>query len=163
MKRNQTVASLFAVMIVFAFNSMAFAQATPDAPIRPRFILRQAMIWILLVTVLGVGWYPSEANAMLAPAQTTATEESSSNLDRAQDLEMVQRVLEHKLIRQRLEDLGLSPEEAHARLDGLSDAQLHQLAMQIESLIPGGLERELGLILTVLLIILVAVIIVILI
>jgi len=34
--------------------------------------------------------------------------------------------------------------------------------MQIESLIPGGLERELGIILTVLLIILVAVVIVIL-
>ena len=121
------------------------------------------MIWMLLVTTFGMGWYPSEAKAMLAPAQTTATEESSSNQNRPQDMEKVQRVLEHKLIRQRLEDLGLSPEEAHARLDGLSDAQLHQLAMQIESLIPGGLERELGIILTVLLIILVAVIIVILI
>jgi len=127
-----------------------------------RPVLRQAMIWMLLVTTFGMGWYPSGAKAMLAPAQTTATEESSSNLNRAQDLEKVQRVLEHKLIRQRLEDLGLSAEEAHARLDRLSDAQLHQLAMQIESLIPGGLERELGIILTVLLIILVAVVIVIL-
>ncbi len=87
---------------------------------------------------------------------------SISNQNRIQDLEKVQRVLEHKLIRQRLEDLGLSAEEAHARLDRLSDAQLHQLAMQIESLIPGGLERELGIILTVLLIILVAVVIIIL-
>ncbi|MGH7227814.1 MAG: PA2779 family protein, partial [Nitrospiraceae bacterium] len=127
-----------------------------------RLILRQAMIWMLLVTTFGMGWYPSEAKAMLAPAQTTATEESISNQNRVQGLEKVQRVLEHKLIRQRLEDLGLSTEEAHARLDRLSDAQLHQLAMQIESLIPGGLERELGIILTVLLIILVAVVIIIL-
>jgi hypothetical protein len=81
---------------------------------------------------------------------------------RAQDLVKVQKVLETKVVKQRLEDLGLSAEEAQNRLNRLSDAQLHLLASQIDQLFPGGIDHVLGTILTVLLIILVAVIIVIL-
>jgi hypothetical protein len=65
-------------------------------------------------------------------------------------------------VKQRLEDLGLSAEEAQNRLNRLSNAQLHLLASQIDQLFPGGIDSVLGTILTVLLIILVAVIIVIL-
>ena len=81
---------------------------------------------------------------------------------RAQDVEKVQKILETKVVKQRLEDLGLSAEEAQNRLNRLSDAQLHLLASQIDQLFPGGIDSVLGTILTVLLIILVAVIIVIL-
>lgn len=81
---------------------------------------------------------------------------------RTRDLEKVQKILEMKVVKQRLEDLGLSAEEAQNRLNRLSDAQLHLLASQIDQLFPGGIDHVLGTILTVLLIILVAVIIVIL-
>lgn len=84
---------------------------------------------------------------------------------RAEDLETVRRVLEEEAVRERLGDLGLSPEEANRKLDGLSDAQLHRLAGKIDSLIPGGHigdEHTLRTILVVLLIFLAAVLIVIL-
>lgn len=97
------------------------------------------------------------------PSDDSATSLSISGRERAEDLRTVQRVLEAKIVQQRLRDLGLSPEEINTRLHRLSDAQLHQVAAQVNSLIPGGIESELNLILTVLLIILVAVVIVILI
>jgi hypothetical protein len=97
---------------------------------------------------------------MLAPPDEAVSSLPASGTDRGQDLGTVQRVLEAKVVQQGLKDLGLSPEEINARLDQLSDAQLHQVAAQVESLSPGGQERELGLILTLLLIILVAVLIV---
>jgi hypothetical protein len=58
-------------------------------------------------------------------------------------------VLENKLVQQRLEDFGLTPEEVNAKLAGLSDAQLHQMAAQLDALMPGG---ELGLIIALLVI-----------
>ncbi len=115
------------------------------------------MIWILLVTTLGMGWYPSEAKAMLAPAQTTAPE-SGLGPNRAEDLQKVQRVLENKVVRQRLEDFGLTTEEIDARLLRLSDDQLHQLATQIDALTPGG--NGLGIIVALLVIAILVVILV---
>jgi hypothetical protein len=94
--------------------------------------------------------------------QEAAIESSPVETLRAQDLEKVQKILETKVVKQRLEDLGLSAEEAQNRLNRLSDAQLHVLASQIDQLFPGGIDSVLGTILTVLLIILVAVIIIIL-
>jgi len=87
----------------------------------------------LLLVPLAPGSGP--AHAMLAPDTDTA---SAASMARAQDLQTVQRVLESKLVQQLLADIGLSPEEANAKLQGLSDAQVHQLASQIESLVPAG-------------------------
>ncbi len=100
-------------------------------------VFTQTMIWSLVITTLVMGWDPPEGMAMVAPALSTAVE-SVSVPNRATDLQKVQRVLEHKLIRQRLEDFGLTPEEINARLARLSDDQLHQVAMQIDALTPGG-------------------------
>jgi hypothetical protein len=108
-------------------------------------VFTPVMIWTLVVTTCVIGWFPPEGSAMLAPA-TSAT---VSDPGRAEDLQSVQRVLENKLVQQRLEDLGLTPEEVNAKLDRLSDAQLHQMAAQIDALMPGG---ELGLIIALLVI-----------
>jgi len=119
---------------------------------------------LLMMLILGIGFVPRDSRAMLAPPDDLVVDSSKSGFDRAQDLQTVQAVLEHKVVRQRLLELGLSDEEINGRLNRLSDAQLHQAAMQINSLLPGGsLDGALGTILTVLLIILVAVVIVILI
>lgn len=85
---------------------------------------------------------------MLAPAISTATE-SGSAPNRGEDLQKIQRVLETKVIQQRLEDLGVTKDEANARLSNLTDAQLHQAATQIDALIPGG---ELGILIALLVI-----------
>ena len=74
---------------------------------------------------------------MLAPAVPTGTE-SVSDPNRVMDLQTVQKILENKIVRQRLEDFGLTSEEINARLTRLSDDQLHQLATQIDAITPGG-------------------------
>jgi hypothetical protein len=42
------------------------------------------------------------------------------------------------VVTQRLQDLGYSSEEIAAKLGRLSDAQLHQVASQVNSLFPAG-------------------------
>lgn len=129
------------------------------------------MAWLLAAHMFALGMSPLESRASLVPSapsdgSVTSQPESvpESGMDRVEDRRTVQRVLETKVVHQRLKDLGLSREEINARLDRLSDAQLHQVATQINSLLPGGdIDGALGTILTVLLIILVAVVIVILI
>jgi hypothetical protein len=112
------------------------------------------ILWALVVATLTTAWVPQAGWAMLAPA----TESPSAGMDRTQDLQTVQRALENKMIQQRLEDLGLSPEEINAKMDRLSDAQLHQMATQIDALMPGGQLHLLVTILVVLAIILLVVI-----
>ena len=115
------------------------------------------VIWTLVVTTLPIAWVPQEGMAMLAPAIPA---EAGSGSDRAQDLQSVQRVLENKLVQQRLADIGLTPEEVNAKLDRLSDAQLHQMAAQLDALMPGG---QMSLLLTLLLVLVIILLIVILI
>ena len=120
----------------------------------PLFI--RTMIWMLVVTTFVMAWVPPEGTAMLAPATTSG---AGSDPSRAEDLQSIQRVLENKLIQQRLEDFGLTSEEINDKMNRLSDAQLHQMAAQIDALMPGG---DVGLI-TVLVVLLIVLIIVILI
>lgn len=77
------------------------------------------MIWLLVTTTLAMGLYPPETVAMLSPA-LPAEAESSSDSYRIVDLQKIQTVLESKVVRQRLEDFGLSQEEINARLAALS-------------------------------------------
>ena len=74
----------------------------------------------------------------LMPLSQPATAESSSDSHRMADLQKIQTVLESKVVRQRLEDFGLSQEEINARLAGLSDDQLHQFATDVDAIIPAG-------------------------
>ncbi len=57
---------------------------------------------------------------------------------RQQDMERIQRVLESKVVADRLEMLGMSTEEINSRLDRLTDEELHSFATQAEHLYPGG-------------------------
>ncbi len=117
-------------------------------------VFTPAMIWTLVVMTLVMGWFPPEGSAMLAPATTSVT---VSDPSRAEDLQRIQRVLENKLVQQRLEDYGLTPEEITARLTRLSDAQLHQMAAQIDALMPGG-DAGFGIVIALLVIAILAVI-----
>jgi len=75
------------------------------------------------------------AEAMLLPATPDASHQSP---ERAADLAKVRSALESRVLQQRLLDYGLTSEEAAARISGLSDEQLHQLAANIDALQPGG-------------------------
>lgn len=57
---------------------------------------------------------------------------------READINKIQRALESKMVSQRLSELGFSMDEINARLYELSDADIHQFASQLDSLMPGG-------------------------
>jgi hypothetical protein len=73
-----------------------------------------------------------------------------SIIDRASDLQKIQKFLEMKMIRERLKELGFTPEEIQRRLDDLSDLQIHQIALQLDELKVGG--DGLGIVIALLLI-----------
>ena len=123
----------------------------------PKHLIGRAMIWLLVITTLAIGLHPQETVAMLSPALPAAAESSSDSL-RMADLQKIQTVLESKVVRQRLEDFGLSQEEINARLAGLSDDQLHQFATDVDAIIPAG--DGLGIVVVLLVIAILAVILV---
>lgn len=87
-------------------------------------------------TLSGNGW------AMLAPAQS-APAAGGQGYDRTGDVKSVQTALESKIVRDRLQSLGLNDKEIESRLGKLSDRQVHQLAKDVQTLGPGGSVLEL--------------------
>jgi hypothetical protein len=91
----------------------------------------------LAAALLAISAAAGPAEAMFVPAAGAAAS-SSGSADRATDLVKVRAALESKIIRQKLLDFGLSPEETMARVNMLSDEQVHQLAAHSDSLQAGG-------------------------
>jgi hypothetical protein len=84
---------------------------------------------VYLVIALFALSFPATGWAMLVPAAAEV---------RSADLAKVQTALESSVIRQRLLDYGLTAEEATTRVAALSDAQLHQLAANLDAVQAGG-------------------------
>jgi hypothetical protein len=61
-----------------------------------------------------------------------------SQVDRSADLGRIQKILELKMVQQRLEDFGFSQNEIQSRLDRLTDGQIHELASTLDQLQVGG-------------------------
>ena len=72
---------------------------------------------------------------MLVPASAV---EASQTAGRSTDLDAIQTALESKIIRAKLDALGLTDAEIQARLSRLSDKQIHQFASQIRAVHPAG-------------------------
>jgi len=60
------------------------------------------------------------------------------SFDRSSDLEKIRKVLEMKMVRERLKELGFTPGEVEKRLTQLGDHQIHQLALNLDELQVGG-------------------------
>jgi len=84
-----------------------------------------AMFMMGLVPRVYAGFSPSEVISL-------------SQVDRSADLVKIQKILETKMIRERLEKLGFSQNEIQKRLGQLSDQQIHQLALTLDELKVGG-------------------------
>jgi hypothetical protein len=79
--------------------------------------------------------------------------------ERSSDLLRVQKFLEMKMVTDRLKEYGLTREEIQARLDQLSDPQIHQLALKADDLRVAA-DDGLGIIITLLVIAILVVIII---
>jgi hypothetical protein len=90
-------------------------------------------IAVMLVVVMGLVSLVPRVEASFVP-----TDQCASSVSRQEDVATIQKALEQKLVKERLKDLGYTEEEIKARLDRLSDAEVHSLASQLDSLMPAG-------------------------
>jgi Family of unknown function (DUF6627) len=111
-------------------------------------------IAITLVAVMGLLSFVPRVEASFVPSDRAHGRPSPTS--RQEDMATIQKALEHKLVQERLRELGYTDDEIKARLDRLSDAEVHSLAAQLDSLAPAG---ELGLVIGILVIIILVIVI----
>jgi hypothetical protein len=119
-----------------------------------RLTLCLVVLQFLVMAALPVG----SSLAMLAPADETTTSSESVSGSRSADLRTLQSVLENKVVSQRLHDLGFTDEQINSKVNQLSDAQLHQVASQLNTLFPGGDDGVIWTIVGILLIVVLVII-----
>ncbi len=98
-----------------------------------RIPFRKHIIWCLVAAMFILGITPG-VDAGIVPSELIAL----SNVDREAAIEKIQKILETKMIRERLENFGLTQDEIQTRLSQFSNQQIHQLALQIDDLKVGG-------------------------
>jgi hypothetical protein len=108
----------------------------------------------LLIVVMGLLSGVPRVEAGFVPSGLI----ESGQAGRVQDAAAVQKVLENRMVSERLATLGYDRSEIDARLSRLSDAEMHSLATQLDSLAPGG--DVVGLVIGILVIVLLIVVIV---
>ena len=96
-----------------------------------RIPLMKHVSWYLIIAMFIIGIAP-KADAGIAPSEIIVM----SQVDRTADLGKIQKVLEMKMVRERLEKLGFA--EIQSKLSSLSDQQMHNLALQIDDIKAGG-------------------------
>jgi hypothetical protein len=111
----------------------------------------------LIAALIVMSSFAAPAEAMFVPAAPGEEASVQPHMpgNRAADLAKVQTVLESRIIQQKLIDYGLSPTEAMARVNRLSDQQLHEFATRTDSVQAGGDPADLffGLVLVALLVV----------
>jgi hypothetical protein len=85
--------------------------------------------WYMIIAMFIIGIAP-RVDAGLAPSEIIAL----AQLERGADIEKIQKVIEVKAISERLKQFGLTQDEVQARLTQMSDQQIHQVALQLDSL-----------------------------
>jgi predicted flavoprotein YhiN len=89
--------------------------------------------WYLVMVMFIIGIAP-KVDAGLVKSEIVPL----AYMDRAADLEKIQKVLETKAVSKRLSQLGLTQDEIQNRLTQLSDQQIHQVATKLDDLKIGG-------------------------
>jgi hypothetical protein len=95
------------------------------------------LVIYLAVALIAASTIAGPAEAMYLPLGPGSAPDASS-VDRNVEMATIQKTLETEVIRQRLEDLGLSSGEVLAKLSTLTDEQVHQLASRIDAVQAGG-------------------------
>lgn len=99
--------------------------------LRPRWLAYPLIAWGLLFCLL-----PNPALGAPLPSQVT---EGGS----AGDLDRLRQALELQIVKEQLGQLGLTPEEAQAKLASLAPDEIHQLSVRVQEVQAGGNGVEL--------------------
>ncbi len=99
--------------------------------IKTIFVFKTVVLYLAFVFFL-IGSIPRNSWAYFVESQ------QALSFSREADINKIQRTLESKMVSQRLSELGLSMGEINTRLSRLNDADIHQFASQLDSLMPGG-------------------------
>jgi len=107
---------------------------------------------VLAFTMLAIGAIPAKSMAFVVGSDAVVAEHS-----READIARIQRVLESKLVSDKLSEAGLNQEEINGRMTQLSDEEVHSFASELESVYPGGdgLGVVIGLLIIVILVIII--------
>jgi hypothetical protein len=89
--------------------------------------------WYLIFALFVFGFTP-EAFAALIPSENTGL----SSIDRSMNFQKIQKVIESKMVKKRLEALGFSQEEIQIKLGRLDGNQMHLLAQNLDGLKVGA-------------------------
>jgi hypothetical protein len=97
-------------------------------------LLRIWTVALVIVCMSAMNFGPAAAG--LAPSRVSGATSIASARDA--DMLMAQRLLENKIVGQKLLDYGVAPADAQARLASMSDTDLHTLASASKGLPSGG-------------------------
>lgn len=99
-----------------------------------RGMRRKVLItWYLIGAMLFIGMIPRSASAVWIGSNY-----GNSLPERIEDLKKIQKFLETKIVKKKLQDLGYSMDEIKEKLSLLTDDDIHFLANHLESIIPAG-------------------------
>lgn len=101
-----------------------------DRFLRPRWLAYPLIAWGLLLCLL-----PSPALGAPLPSQTADGRSAG-------DWERVRQALELRIVQERLGEIGLTAEEARAKLASLTPEEIHQLAARVQEVHAGGNGAE---------------------
>jgi CHASE3 domain sensor protein len=87
----------------------------------------------------------------------SSTQQVTSQESRDSEISKIQRALETQIVKSKLEAYGLTPDEITAKLQGMTDDQIHMLAQASNDVLAGG--DGLGVVIAILLIILIVIVI----
>ena len=109
----------------------------------------KCITWYLIIFMCLISIVP-RVDASLSPSEII----SDSQFNRASDFEKIQKFLEMKLVRERLEKLGFTEGEIQTKLSQFSDQQIHQFAQNLDALKVGGNDTLIILLLIAILVVL---------
>ncbi len=102
------------------------------------------VVWYMVMVMFLLGVTP-RIDAAFSPSEGLPLLQS----DRIGDLQKIQKVLELKMVSERLKALGFSHDEIQTRLKQLNDQQVHQIAQKLDDLKVGGDAGEVIIVLLV--------------
>ena len=95
-----------------------------------------------------LGSVPTDLFAAMTPSAVVTLD---GGIDRDADMYRIQKVLETRLVSERMAELGLTPDEISQRMSKLDDNTVHELAVEIDDLQKGA-DGFLGVVISLLVI-----------